>query len=142
MPLQKNVKGGRVSKTNLSIDERKQVSGVKAASADLQVPGGEILCATNYQLSSVYSEKKMTLYGLPKYDLIVIEEASQAFLTAIVAFKQLGVDCLIVGDPMQLPPIVKLNNPQYKSWNVATQDEGLKSMALGTSIKSYRIITT
>ena len=141
-PLQKYVKGGRVSKTNLSIDERKQVSGVKAASADLQVPGGEMLCATNYQLSSVFSEKKMTLNGLPQYDLVVIEEASQAFLTAIVAFKQLGVDCLIVGDPMQLPPIVKLNNPQYNSWNVATQVEGLKSMALGTSIKSYRIVTT
>lgn len=84
----------------------------------------------------------MTLNGLPQYDLVVIEEASQAFLTAIVAFKQLGVDCLIVGDPMQLPPIVKLNNPQYNSWNVATQVEGLKSMALGTSIKSYRIVTT
>ena len=42
-PLQKYVKEGRVSKTNLSIDERKQVSGVKAASADLQVPGGEML---------------------------------------------------------------------------------------------------
>ena len=57
-PLQKYVKGGRVSKTNLSIDEHKQVSGVKAASADLQVPGGEMLCATNYQLSSVFSERR------------------------------------------------------------------------------------
>lgn len=141
-PLQKYVKEGRVSKTNLSIDERKQVSGIKEASADLQVPGGEMLCATNYQLSSVYSEKKMTLYGLPQYDLVVIEEASQAFLTAIVAFKQLGVDCMIVGDPMQLPPIVKLNNPQYNSWNVSTQVEGLKTMALGSQIKSYRIVTT
>lgn len=141
-PLQKYVKGGRVCKTNLSIDEQKQVSGVKAASADLQVSGGEMLCATNYQLSSVFSEKKMTLYGLPQYDLVVIEEASQAFLTAIVAFKQLGVDCMIVGDPMQLPPIVKLNNPQYKSWNVSTQVEGLKTVALGSHIKSYRIITT
>ncbi len=141
-PLQKYVKEGRVSKTNLSIDERKQVSGVKAASVDLQVPGGEMLCATNYQLSSVFSEKKMTLYGLPQYDLVVIEEASQAFLTAIVAFKQLGVDCMIVGDPMQLPPIVKLNNPQYNSWNVSTLVEGLKTMALGSQIKSYRIVTT
>ena len=141
-PLQKYVKEGRVNKTNISIDERKQVSGLKAASADLQVPGGEMLCATNYQLSSVFSEKKMALYGLPQYDLIVIEEASQAFLTAIVAFKQLGVTCLIVGDPMQLPPIVKLNNPQYNSWNVSTQVEGLKTMALGSQIKSYRIITT
>lgn len=141
-PLQKYVKEGRVCKTNLSIDEQKQVSGVKATSADLQVSGGEMLCATNYQLSSVFSEKKMTLYGLPQYDLVVIEEASQAFLTAIVAFKQLGVDCMIVGDPMQLPPIVKLNNPQYKSWNVSTQVEGLKTVALGSHIKSYRIITT
>ena len=141
-PLQKYVKEGRISKTNLSIDERKQVSGLKAASADLQVIGGEMLCATNYQLSSVYSEKKMTLYGLPQYDLVVIEEASQAFLTAIVAFKQLGVDCMVVGDPMQLPPIVKLNNPQYNSWNVSTQVDGLKTMALGSKIKSYRIVTT
>lgn len=141
-PLQKYVKDGRVSKTNLSIDERKQVSGLKAASADLQVPGGEMLCATNYQLSSVYSEKKMALYGLPQYDLVVIEEASQAFLTAIVAFKQLGVDCMVVGDPMQLPPIVNLNNPQYNSWNVSTQVDGLKTMALGSKIKSYRIVTT
>ena len=141
-PLQKYVKEGRVSKTNLSIDERKQMHGVKEATADLQVPGGELLCATNYQLSSVYSERKITLYGLPQYDLVIIDEASQAFLTTIVAFKQLGTKCLIVGDLMQLPPIVKLNNPQYNSWNVATQVEGLKTMALGSQIKSYRIITT
>lgn len=57
-PLQKYVKEGRVSKTNLSIDERKQMSGVKAASADLQVPGGEMLCATNYQLSSVLAKRR------------------------------------------------------------------------------------
>ena len=141
-PLQKYVKEGRVSKTNLSVDERKQISGLRDASADLRVLGGCLLCATNYQLSSAYSEKKMTLNGLPKYDLVVIEEASQAFLTTIVAFKQLGIDCLIVGDPMQLPPIVKLNNPQYNSWNVNTQVEGLKTFALGSKIKSYRIVTT
>lgn len=141
-PLQKYVHEGKICKTNLSVDEHKQVSGLKEAAPSLQVPCGEVLCATNYQLSSVYSDKKKALYGLPQYDLIVIEEASQAFLTSIVAFKQLGTDCLIVGDPMQLPPIVKLNNPQYNSWNVATQVEGLKTIALGSDIKSYRIITT
>lgn len=141
-PLSKYVKEGRIYKTNLSIDEKKQVSGLKEANANLVVESGEVLCATNYQLSTAFSEKKMSLYGLPQYDLVVIEEASQAFLTAIVAFKQLGVHCLIVGDPMQLPPIVKLNNPQYNSWNVGTQVEGLKTFALGTNIKSYRIVTT
>lgn len=61
-PLQEYVKQGRVSKTKLPIDERKQVSGVKDASVDLQVLGGELLCATNYQLSSVFSEKNGALW--------------------------------------------------------------------------------
>jgi len=141
-PLGKFISEGRISKTNLSVDERKQISGVKNASPELHIPDGELLCATNYVLSSVFSEKKMPLYGLPQYDLVIIEEASQAFLTSIAAFKQLGVKCLIVGDPMQLPPIVKLNNPMYNSWNVNTQVEGLKTFALGSKIKAYRIITT
>lgn len=141
-PLENYLPIGKISKTNLSIDEQKQIRGVKNAGPDLVVPDGELLCATNYVLSSVFSEKKMTLNGLPNYNLIVIEEASQAFLTTIAAFKQLGKKCLIVGDPMQLPPIVKLNNPLYNSWNVNTQVEGLKTFALGSDIKAYRIITT
>lgn len=141
-PLEKYIPVGKISKTNLSIDEQKQIKGVKNAGSDLIVPDGELLCATNYVLSSVFSEKKMTLNGLPSYDLIVIEEASQAFLTTIAAFKQLGKKCLIVGDPMQLPPIVKLNNPLYNSWNVNTQVEGLKTFALGSNIKAFRIVTT
>lgn len=141
-PLEKYIPIGKINKTNLSIDEQKQIKGVKNAESDLIVPDGELLCATNYVLSSVFSEKKMTLNGLPSYDLIVIEEASQAFLTTIAAFKQLGKKCLVVGDPMQLPPIVKLNNPLYNSWNVNTQVEGLKTFALGSNIKAYRIVTT
>jgi len=141
-PLRANIQAERISKTNLSIDEAKQIRGVKKATADLSINSGELLCATNYVLSSVYSEKKLSLNGLPSYDLIVIEEASQAFLTTIVAFKRLGKKCLIVGDPMQLPPIVKLNNPIYNTWNVNTQVEGLKTFALGSNAKAFRIVTT
>lgn len=141
-PLKKYVTEERVSKTNLTIDERKQISGVKEADNHLHALDGELLCVTNYALSRVFSDQKISLHGLPEYDLIVIEEASQAILTSIVAFKQLGVKCLIVGDPMQLPPIVNLNNPLYRSWNVNAQVEGLKTFALGSSCKSYRIITT
>lgn len=141
-PLEKYISERKISKTNLSIDEITQICGVKNATTELQVLDGELLCATNYVLSSVFREKEMSLYGLPQYDLVIIEEASQAFLTSIVAFKHLGIKCLIVGDPMQLPPIVKLNNPIYNSWNVNTQVEGLKTFAVGSKIKAYRIITT
>ena len=135
-------KAGKIHKTNLSIDERKLLKGVHNASKDLLVPPGELLCATNYVLSGLYSEQRMLESTIPHFDLVVIEEASQAFLTTIVAFKELGDKCLIVGDPMQLPPIVKLNNPVYNSWNVNAQVEGLTTFALGSDIKSYRIVTT
>lgn len=141
-PLKKFLSLGRISKTNLSADERKQVLGLKPSSPNLQVSEGELLCATNYVLSSAFNPEKIKLNGIPQYDLVVVEEASQVFLTAIVAFKSLGKHCLIVGDPMQLPPIVKLNNPLYNSWNVNSQIEGLKTFALGSKIKSYRIVTS
>lgn len=141
-PLAEFVTAGLVSKTNLSVDEKAQIKGVKNASNDLTVTGGELMCATNYVLSSVFSEKKMEVNGLPSYDLIVIEEASQAFLTTISAFISLGRRCLIVGDPMQLPPIAKTSNPLYNSWNVHTQLDGLTTFALGSNVKSYRIVTT
>ena len=141
-PLKDYLTSGKISKTNLSVDERKQIIGLKPASPNLQIGEGELLCATNYILSSAFNPEKIALNGIPQYDLIVIEEASQVFLTAIVAFKNLGKHCLIVGDPMQLPPIVKLNNPLYNSWNVNSQIEGLKTIALGSDIKSYRIVTT
>lgn len=141
-PLAEFVAAGLVSKTNLSIDERTQIKGVKNVSNSLTVTGGELMCATNYVLSSVFSERKIAVNGIPSYDLIVIEEASQAFLTTISAFRSLGKHCLIVGDPMQLPPIAKTDNPMYNSWNVYTQLNGLTTFALGSNLKSYRIITT
>lgn len=142
-PLKAYVKQKRISKTNLSADERSAVPGLKPAISSLAVPAGELLCSTNYVLSYAFDKKHIAENGTPTYDLVVIEEASQAFLTAIIAFKSLAKDCLIVGDPMQLPPIIA--SPQkniYKSWNANTQVEGLQTFALGTDVKAYRIVTT
>lgn len=142
-PLSEALEAGKISKTNISADERKQAPQLKDVANGLIVPEGELLCSTNYILSSAYNQKNMDTFGVPSYDLVVIEEASQAFLTTLVSFKSLGNKCLIVGDPMQLPPIVKsLNKPQYKLFNALVQVEGMTSYALGTDTKAYRIITS
>ena len=142
-PLEDFVKKGRISKTNLSADERNSVPGLKPAISKLTVPPGELLCSTNYVLSYAFDKKNVAENGIPTYDLVVIEEASQAFLTTLIAFKSLAKDCLIVGDPMQLPPIILSPNKSiYKTWNANTQIEGLQTVALGTDIKAYRIVTT
>lgn len=142
-PLRNILDSGRISKTNLSADEKRQVKGLKSTSTGLVVSKGELLCSTNYVLSHAFNSENVAEHGLPTYDIMIIEEASQAYLTSIVAFKSLGRKCLIVGDPMQLPPIVtNLRKSIYRTWNVNTQIEGLKTIALGTNIKSYRITTT
>lgn len=142
-PLADALREGKISKTNISADERRLAPMLKGVAKGLLAPNGELLCATNYILSGAYNRKNVDTYGVPSYDLVVIEEASQAFLSALVAFKSLGKKCLIVGDPMQLPPIVKsLNKPQYKLFNALAQVEGMTSFALGTETKAYRIITS
>lgn len=142
-PLLPFLRDGKIFKSNLSADERRMVPGLKPIKKGFVVPNGELFCSTNYVLSQAYNRDCLSIEELPSYDLIIIEEASQAFLASILAFKNLGRKCLIVGDPMQLPPII--SNPTkalYNAWNANTQIEGLKTYALGTDVKSYRITTT
>lgn len=146
-PLKEALAKGAIFKTNLSIDEAEKAKGLQPADKKLIVSKGNLICATNYVLSGVFKKRReddeSETYDKPYYDLVVIEEASQAFLTAIAAFKSLGTKCLIVGDPMQLPPIVKsLKNPQYKLFNASAQIEGMTTYALGSDIKAYRITTS
>ena len=142
-PLLPFLRDEKIFKSNLSADERRMIPGLKTIQKGFIVPSGELFCSTNYVLSHAYNSDNLSEDGLPSFDLIVIEEASQAFLASILAFKKLGNKCLIVGDPMQLPPIIR--NPTkaiYNAWNANTQIEGLKTYALGTDVKSYRITTT
>lgn len=143
-PLKEQLKEGKIYKTSLKADEMKVINGVQAANKDLVIPDGCMLCTTYYKLSSIIgvnSDGKDT-DGL--FDIIIIEEASQAFLSTIIAFKNLGKKCLVVGDPMQLPPIVLGLGikPEYNIWKAENQCNGMSAYALGTDIKSYRITTT
>lgn len=141
-PLKQAREQGKISKTLLTADELKQIKGTKMAGKDLVVPAGELLCCTYYILSGKYSTNADYVVE-PLFDLIVIEEASQAYLTSIAAFKRLGRKCLIVGDPMQLPPIILTpQKSEYVQWNVDIQANGLKTYALGTDTSSFRITTS
>lgn len=141
-PLDEIRKTGKIKKTLLTADEKHSVPGLQLANKNLLIANGELLCTTYYILSGKLkdiNEEENT----PIYDLIIIEEASQAYLTTIAAFMKLGKQCLIVGDPMQLPPIIlNENKSDYKYWDVKTLADGLKTFVLGSDITSYRITTS
>ena len=141
-PLDEIRNKGKIKKTLLTADERRSVPGLQLADKSLRIANGEMLCTTYYILSGKFKDINYEENN-PIYDLIVIEEASQAYLTTIAAFLTLGKQCLIVGDPMQLPPIIlNENKSEYKHWNVKTLANGLKTLVLGSDIVSYRITTS
>ena len=132
------IQNGTICKTMLSAEEKKKHSFLVAADKDLLIAKGCLLCSTYYSLSRIINK-----VDNPIYDLIVIEEASQAFLTAIAAFMRLGKKCLIVGDPMQLPPIVEINNAaDYQGIDVDTQANGMMTYVCSTNMPSFRMTTS
>jgi hypothetical protein len=131
--------GQTVFKTNLSAEEARKITGIQRAEK-LSIGKGQLLLATYYKLSDWYnpenSEAQNTIQ--PIYDLVVIEEASQCFLATIAAFRRLGRKVLIVGDPLQLPPIV-LNEPAAKAIHPQMMSfaKGLKSYSPNSGAVSF-----
>lgn len=144
-PLKQYLDTHRVYKTNLSSDEARSAHGLQYIKRDLLAPKGSLVCSTYYVLSKLFNADKEPEFVMPSFDLMIIEEASQAFLSTLAAFCSLGTKCLIVGDPMQLSPIVinlSKNSVEYKIWKVQNQCDGLMNVALNQPIPSYRITTT
>lgn len=142
-PLANFLADGKIKKTMLTSEESKSIPGIRVAGKELLAASGELLCTTYYILSGKYSRVDFAPIT-PLFDLMVIEEASQAFLTTIAAFRKLGRKCLIVGDPMQLPPIIlQENKSDYQTWDLSSLVNGLTTVALGeVGIDCLRITST
>lgn len=56
------------------------------------------------------------LRSLPRYDLVVFDEASQVALAQALALMPLGVARLFAGDPRQLSPVVRGGTREVKRW--------------------------
>jgi rRNA-processing protein FCF1 len=95
----------RVSKLPISIDERKKFPNLVNAK-DLLPNKGHLTLTTFYQFSRIWKEQTHT------FDYVIVEEASQAYLTTIAAACKVGKKIIIVGDPKQIVPIV--TNKNYK----------------------------
>ena len=127
-----------VYKTVLSVEEKKKYPFLMPADNNLLIENGSLLCSTYYSLSKIINK-----VSEPIYDLIVIEEASQAYLTAIAAFLKLGRKCLIIGDPMQLPPIADIFNcSDYQGIDIDTQINGMRTFICAMDIPSFRLTTS
>lgn len=112
---------GRVSKLPLSIDERNKFPKLINAK-DLVPTKGHLILTTFYQFSRIWQTQNQS------YDYIIVEEASQAYLTTIAAACKVGKKVIIVGDPKQIVPNV--TNKNYKIFpNIEELVNGMNTLS-------------
>ena len=133
------LKMNKIHKTNISTDESTLIPGLQNHDVTEPIAKGELLLSTYYSLSKLLMKNIGNVY----FDLLIIEEASQAFLTTIAGFYSLSAKVVVVGDFMQLQPIV-LNEKRAVDIDedILTITQGLKTYSVNHESISYRLSNT
>ena len=134
----KEAKKGVVFKSNLTLEETKEVKELKSIPKDFLPAEGNILLTTFYKMTGVAAEN----ITKPIYDYVILEEASQCFLGTIAAAKLLGKKIILVGDPLQLPPIVNQENQSNISLDIDLMQESFTFYASTIDCPKFRLTTT
>lgn len=127
-----------VFKSNLTLEETKEVKELKPIPKNFLPAEGNILLTTFYKMTGVAADNITT----PIYDYVILEEASQCFLGTIAAAKLLGKKVILVGDPFQLPPIVNQENPSKISLDIDLMQESFTFYASTLNCPKFRLTTT
>ncbi|RIJ42672.1 AAA domain-containing protein [Pontibacter oryzae] len=130
---------GVVYKRSLKTNEIAQFPKLQPISQVTAIPGSLIL-ATYYTFSNAWEE-----FNQAVFDYVIVEEASQAFLTTIAGALKMGKKVIVVGDSYQLEPIVNQNRPERISKHIYKLINGLETFvqisdyAYLRKIISYRL---
>lgn len=139
--LKQAVKSGKVSKSNLSVNELKELPGLKPL-AEIEEPAKGGLNLLTYYSMSEYAQ--MLIHKGHRFDLLIVEEASQAFLATIAMFDEIAENLLIIGDHKQLPPVVVARQAQLQKidTHITGIIEGFRTYFINKNEASYRLLKT
>ncbi|MCX6237961.1 MAG: PIN domain-containing protein [Bacteroidia bacterium] len=135
--LKSALEQGKVYKSALTADEskNKKVKGLLSfKSLSKQQP--QMLLTTYYIMSQIATKAIEDEH----FDYIIIEEASQAFLSTIALARKLGKKCIIIGDIKQLEPIFHKDYAPEDTNNYHWMVSGLKALSYYLPAKQYILI--
>ena len=129
--------GKRVFKTNLMVDEQKEVPSISIMKQLSPITGGLVL-STYYIVSGFAAD----LAGEGAFDVVIMDEASQALLPMFAASLKIGRINLWVGDIAQLGPVVALNEDRIRSNGFIEYVEGLRTLTTKRQLPLYQLTKT
>lgn len=127
----------KVFKTNLTVDEQKEVPQISLLKQLYPIKGGLVL-ATYYIVSGFAAD----LTGENAFDIVIMDEASQALLPMFAATSKIGKTNLWVGDNAQLGPVIALNEDMIRSNGFNNFIEGLYTLTTKRQYPLYQLTKT
>lgn len=135
-PLASWITKQKVKKRPLLLEEKQKIPQLLQAE-NLMPVQGELLLTTFFQMSKV-----AVLPSESNFDVVIVEEASQAFLATLAAARNLGKKIIIIGDQQQLQPVVLQAQPESIHPNIPFAIDGLATFANNSSCQGGRLTET
>lgn len=127
----------RVFKTNLTIDEQREVPQILLMKQLAPIHGGLVL--SSYYIVSGFAAD---LAGEGAFDIVIMDEASQALLPMFAASAKIGRINLWVGDYAQLGPVVTLNENRVRDNGFNDYVEGMLTLTTKRHLPLYQLTKT
>lgn len=135
--VEKLLNNGRVLKSNLTVDEQSEVP-LLSPLKQLMPINGSLVMSTYYIVSGFAAD----LAGDGAFDVVIMDEASQALTPMFAAANKIGHTNLWVGDIAQLGPVIALNEDRVASNGFYDYVNGLMTMSNKRQLPSYQLIRT
>lgn len=133
--LEPFLKTGRISKTSLTVDERKELSELQDVIDNQCNSAQRHLTLATFYISSGWALEAED----PSFDYVIMDEASQALLPMIAASFKLGHKVMLIGDQNQLSPIVELSEDLIRRYSWQQMIDGFDSACKYFGMKSFML---
>ncbi|MBD5364487.1 MAG: AAA family ATPase [Bacteroides sp.] len=128
---------GKVLKSNLTSDEQCEEPRLSPLKQVVPIKGNLVM-ATYYIVSGFATDSTEE----QAFDVVIMDEASQALMPMFAAANKIGHRNLWVGDVAQLGPVIALNEDRVASNGFNDYVNGLMTMSNKRQFPSYQLIHT
>ncbi|MBE6271766.1 MAG: DUF2075 domain-containing protein [Prevotella ruminicola] len=136
--LQEFIENRKVSKTSLTIDEKREQPNLQEIKENKCNASSGYLSLATFYLSSGWA---VDVANVP-FDYVIMDEASQALLPMIAASMKLGKRVILIGDQKQLPPIVLTNEDTINRFGWSDIIKGFQSICSYFDFSSFMLSDT
>ena len=136
--LQEYIEKGKVSKTSLTVDEKREQPHLQEIKENKCNASSGFLSLATFYLSSGWA---VDITDIP-FDYVIMDEASQALLPMIAASMKLGRKVILIGDQKQLPPIVLTNEDLINRFNWSDIIKGFQTICSYFGFNSFMLKDT